>query len=119
KQGQYSPFSVEREVVSVWAGTTGELDDVPVGDILRFEADFLDYIERDRPGIFDAIRETSQLSDDTISALKDAISEFRRGFETSDGQLLVTDDPATPVADSDIAKDDIKKHVAAPEDKEA
>jgi F-type H+-transporting ATPase subunit alpha len=118
KQGQYSPFSVEREVVSVWAGTTGQLDDVPVGDIGRFEADFLDYIDRDRAGIFDAIRETRELSDDTTASLKDAINEFRRGFETSDGQLLVTDDP-TPVADTEIAKDSINKHVTPPEDKEA
>src|SRR5262249_9199633 len=92
KQGQYSPFSVEREVVSVWAGTTGELDDVPVADIARFEAEFLDYIARERAGIFDSIRESSQLSDDTVTALKDAIGEFRRGFETGDGQLLASDD---------------------------
>jgi F-type H+/Na+-transporting ATPase subunit alpha len=115
KQGQYSPFSVEREVVSLWAGTTGQLDDVPVGDIGRFETEFLDYIERDRAGIFDAIRESRDLSEDTTASLKDAINEFRRGFETSDGQLLDTDD-STPVADADIAKDDIKKHVAPPED---
>ena len=120
KQGQYSPFSVEREVVSVWAGTTGQLDDVPVGDIGRFETDFLDYIERDRAGIYDAIRETRELSEDTTASLKDAINEFRRGFETSDGQLLVDRRAADPVADSEIAKDGISKHVTPPaEDKEA
>ncbi len=37
KQGQYSPFPMEEEVVSIWAGTTGHLDDVPVEDIRRFE----------------------------------------------------------------------------------
>jgi F-type H+/Na+-transporting ATPase subunit alpha len=119
KQGQYSPFSVEREVVSVWAGTTGELDDVPVGDISRFESEFLDYIAREHQGIFDAIKESRELSDDTVTSLKDAITEFRREFETGDGQLLVTDEPATPVADSEIAKDGVTKHVAPPEDKEA
>jgi F-type H+/Na+-transporting ATPase subunit alpha len=119
KQGQYSPYPVEREVVSVWAGTTGQLDDVPVGDIGRFETEFLDYIGRERPGVFDAIRESSQLSDDTATALKDAINEFRREFETGDGQLLVTDEPAEPVADSEIAKDTINKHVTPPADQEA
>jgi F-type H+/Na+-transporting ATPase subunit alpha len=119
KQGQYSPYSVEREVVSVWAGTTGQLDDVPVGDIGRFETEFLDYIGRERPGVFDAIRASSQLSDDTATALKDAINEFRREFETGDGQLLVTDEPAEPVADSEIAKDTINKHVTPPADQEA
>ncbi|HXS65977.1 MAG TPA: F0F1 ATP synthase subunit alpha [Streptosporangiaceae bacterium] len=119
KQGQYSPYSVEREVVSVWAGTTGQLDDVPVGDVGRFETEFLGYIARERPGIFDAIRESSQLSDDTATSLKDAINEFRREFETGDGQLLVTDEPADPVADSEIAKDTISKHVTPPADQKA
>ncbi len=119
KQAQYSPFSVEREVASVWAGTTGQLDDVPVGDVSRFEREFLDYIGRERPGIFDTIRESRDLSEDTATALKDAIVEFRRGFETSDGQLLVTDEQVAPAADSEIAKDSITKHVTPPEDKEA
>ncbi|HEY3908030.1 MAG TPA: F0F1 ATP synthase subunit alpha [Streptosporangiaceae bacterium] len=119
KQGQYSPFPVEHEVVSVWAGTTGQLDDVPVGDVARFEREFLDYIDRERAGIFDAIRESRDLSEDTATALKDAIGDFRRGFETGDGELLVTDEPVAPAADSEIAKDGVTKHVAPPEDKEA
>ena len=57
KQGQYSPFPVEREVVSIWAGTTGKLDDVPVGDVRRFETEFLDFIARGDNGIYDAIRD--------------------------------------------------------------
>ena len=47
KQPQFSPFPVERQVVSIWAGTTGNLDDIPVADIHRFEADFLDHLGRD------------------------------------------------------------------------
>src|SRR4051812_5237008 len=46
KQPQYSPFSVEEEVVSVWAGTTGQLDDVPVGDVRRFERELLEWLRR-------------------------------------------------------------------------
>ncbi len=53
KQPQYKPQSMEREVVSVWAGTTGALDEVPVEDIRRFEAEFLDYLERHDAGILD------------------------------------------------------------------
>ena len=82
KQPQYSPFPVEREVVSVWAGTTGQVDDVPVEDISRFEAEFLDHVQRVRPGIYDAIRETGDLSEDTVAALKEMIDEFKRTFET-------------------------------------
>jgi F-type H+-transporting ATPase subunit alpha len=116
KQPQYSPYPVEREVVSVWAGTTGELDDVPIEDIRRFEAEFLDDIGRDHPGIFDTIRETGALSDDTVTALKDAISDFRRGFETSAGHLLVTDDEgAQEVTESEIEQERVIRHVPAPQ----
>jgi F-type H+-transporting ATPase subunit alpha len=109
KQGQYSPYSVERQVVSVWAGTTGQLDDVPVEDIGRFESELLDYIGREHAGILDTIRETGELSDDTVTALKDAVGEFRRGFETSSGELLVRDEPVEPVAEADIVPEGIAR----------
>jgi F-type H+/Na+-transporting ATPase subunit alpha len=96
KQPQYSPFPVEEEVVSIWAGTTGQLDDVPVEDVRRFEGEFLDYLRREHAGILAAIRETKELSDDTVTALKDAIDRFRRTFEVTGGQLLVSDDDQVP-----------------------
>jgi F-type H+/Na+-transporting ATPase subunit alpha len=111
KQPQYSPYPVERQVVSVWAGTTGQLDDVPVEDVRRFESEFLDYIQRDRGGIYDAIRETGELSDDTVTALKDAVDEFRRGFETSSGELLVTDEPVKPVEEAEIEREGVARPV--------
>jgi F-type H+-transporting ATPase subunit alpha len=109
KQGQYSPYSVERQVVSVWAGTTGQLDDVPVEDIGRFESELLDYIGREHAGILDTIRETGDLSDDTVTALKDAVGEFRRGFETSSGELLVRDEPVEPVEEAEIEHEAIAR----------
>jgi len=50
KQPQYQPFPMEEEVVSVWSGTTGKLDDVPLEDIKRFEREFLDFLKRDVQG---------------------------------------------------------------------
>ncbi len=97
KQPQYDPFPVEEEVVSIWAGTNGYLDDVPTEDVSRFESEFLESLKRNNPGILGAIRETKDLSDDTVAALKDAIQQFRRTFEKSNGELLVTDDE-TPEA---------------------
>ena len=117
KQGQYSPYSVEHQVVSVWAGTTGQFDDVPVEDVRRFEAEMLDYIGRERPGIFDAIRESGDLSDDTVTALKDAVDQFRRGFETSAGELLVSDEPPAEVTEADVAQETIVRHAPAAEKK--
>jgi len=102
KQAQYEPQAMEREVVSVWAGTTGRLDDVPVEDIRRFDAEFLDYVERNKAEILDAIRSTSDLSDDTVSVLEATIEEFKRQFSTSSGQLLVNDEPVEAIEDEDI-----------------
>jgi F-type H+/Na+-transporting ATPase subunit alpha len=113
KQGQYSPFPVEREVVSVWAGTTGQLDDVPLADVSRFEIEFLDYIQRERSGIYDTIRETGALSDDTVTALKDAMNDFRRGFETGGGELLVTDDEP-PAGEAEIQQEGVARRKPAP-----
>ncbi|MFI6319911.1 F0F1 ATP synthase subunit alpha [Nonomuraea sp. NPDC050556] len=117
KQPQYSPFSLEREVVSVWAGTTGELDDVPVEDIRRFESEFLDYIQSGHKGVFDTIRETRELTDDTVTALKDAITDFKKGFTTSSGELLVNDEPVAPLEADEVGQEKIRKVVRAAEKK--
>jgi F-type H+/Na+-transporting ATPase subunit alpha len=112
KQPQYAPYPVERQVVSVWAGTNGYLDDVPVDDVSRFEAEFLDDVGRKHPGIYDSIRETGQLSEDTGTALKDAIDQFRRGFEITGGGMLVSDEPAEPL--SEEGSDTVKRYVPPP-----
>ncbi|MEU7894656.1 F0F1 ATP synthase subunit alpha [Nonomuraea sp. NPDC049152] len=117
KQPQYSPFSLEREVVSVWAGTTGELDEVPVEDIRRFEAEFLDYIQSAHKGIFTGISETKDLSDDTVTALKDAITEFKKGFTTSTGELLIKDEPVAPLGADEVGQEKIRKVVRPAEKK--
>jgi F-type H+/Na+-transporting ATPase subunit alpha len=92
KQPQYDPFPVENQVVSIWAGGNGYLDDVPIEDISRFESDFLDFLTRSHAGILQTIRESLDLAEDTVTALKDAIEEFRKGFETSSGELLSAED---------------------------
>ena len=89
KQPQYSPYPVEHEVVSIWAGTTGELDVVPVSDIRRFEREFLDYVGREHKGIYDAILQSGKLEQDTVDALKSAVGTFKQEFQTSDGGTLV------------------------------
>jgi F-type H+/Na+-transporting ATPase subunit alpha len=104
KQPQYAPFPVEEQVVSIWAGGNGYLDDVPVDDIRRFETDLLDYLRRGHGGVLTTIRETRELSDDTISALKDAVEAFRGGFETGDGELLVRDESEEALESEDQEK---------------
>ena len=83
KQGQYSPFSVERQVASIWAGTTGKMDSIPVADIRRFETEFLDFIARERKQIFEVISSTRELTDDTVASLEEAITTFKTQFKSS------------------------------------
>ena len=101
KQGQYAPFPVEDQVASLWAGTGGYMDDVPVEDVRRFEAEFLDYLKRTHSGILTGIRETLDLPEEAITALKDAIEDFRRVFETSSGGLLVGEDEQVEALESE------------------
>ena len=88
KQPQYSPFPVERQVVSIWAGTTGTWTTCRSRTSAGSRRSSWTTCSASTPGICDAIRETGELSDDTATALKDAIEEFRGVFETSGGGLL-------------------------------
>ncbi|MDK8171219.1 F0F1 ATP synthase subunit alpha [Curtobacterium citreum] len=87
KQPQYSPYPVEEQVVSIWAGTNGKLDEVPVSDVLRFESELLEHLRRNSD-VLTTLRETNQLSDDTVAAMDREIDAFKKGFQTSDGKML-------------------------------
>ncbi|WP_026818027.1 F0F1 ATP synthase subunit alpha [Arthrobacter castelli] len=79
KQGQYSPYPVEDQIISMWAGSNGHLDDVPVEDIRRFESEFLDHLKHSS-SLLTTIRETGKLDDDTLAAMTEAVQEFKKGF---------------------------------------
>ena len=80
KQSQSNPYPIEEQVVSIWAGTTGQLDSIKVEDVRRFELDFLDYLRRQNEGVLAGIRETKKFDDDTRSALENAVTEFKKQF---------------------------------------
>ena len=109
KQAQFAPYAVERQVVSIWAGTNGHVDIVPVGDVRRFETEFLDYISRSHQGIYDAIVQTGKLEDGTIEQLKAAVADFSKQFQISDGTPLIKD---MPVAAMDKGAEGQEKIVA-------
>ena len=88
KQPQYSPFPFQKQVVSVWAGTKGKLDDVPVQDVTRFESEYHDYLGNNTK-VLDEIRETGALSEEVESELAKATDAFRDTFVTSSGAQLV------------------------------
>jgi F-type H+-transporting ATPase subunit alpha len=109
KQSQYSPFPVAEEVVSIWLGTSGQLDTVPVGDIHRFESEFLDHLRRDENGILDEIRDTGKLPDETIDRLKGVVKSFKDEFTTSDGSSVVPkDEPVDALDEADEDRESVK-----------
>ncbi len=89
KQGVYSPYPVEEQVVSIFLGTQGHVDKVPVEDVRRFESEFLDYLRHNEKGILDTIRESKKFEEDTESAVVAAVGEFSKRFTTTAGHSLV------------------------------
>jgi F-type H+-transporting ATPase subunit alpha len=83
KQGVNQPMPVERQVVSLYIVTRGHTDDIPVQDVRRFEAEFLSYLDANRPEIFASIRDTKDLTDETDKALVEAVTAFKKSFAVS------------------------------------
>lgn len=88
RQPQYTPYAVEEQVVSIWAGTNGYLDDLEVSDVLRFEAEFIDYL-RHRTSVLSDIAASGKLEDETLDALKAAVGDFKKGFRSEGTSHLV------------------------------
>jgi F-type H+-transporting ATPase subunit alpha len=105
RQPQYSPYPVEEQVVSIWTGINGHLDEVAVSDVLRFERELLDSLKRNTK-ILDTLRETNVLSDETVADLETAVEKFKKEFQTGDGQTL--DGPGSEQFD-EIPLDDINQ----------
>jgi F-type H+/Na+-transporting ATPase subunit alpha len=83
KQDVNQPLPVEKQVVSIYTATKGYLDEIPLTDVLRFEREFLDYLENNSQSILASIRDTKDLTADNENALKEAIEKFRKGFATN------------------------------------
>jgi F-type H+-transporting ATPase subunit alpha len=79
KQPQYAPVSLENQVVSIFAGTNGLIDDVPVPQVREFERQLLEFMGTQHPDILKTIAESKDLTKETEQALRSAIEEFKRG----------------------------------------
>jgi F-type H+-transporting ATPase subunit alpha len=117
KQPQHHPMPVEEQVVAIFLGTKGFLDSVPVEDVGRFEAEFLDHVRASAPEILEEIRESKQLTDDTADKLTDAINQFKKGFAASGGGSVVPDSHVEPMAAEDEGKESVRVRKPAPEKK--
>ncbi|MFI5931498.1 F0F1 ATP synthase subunit alpha [Actinoplanes sp. NPDC051494] len=110
KQPQYSPLSSGEQIIVIWAGTTGQLDDVEVGDVKRFEGEFLDWFKRNRSDAFTTIAAGGKLSDETVDLLKKAVVEFKQGF-TPGASGEINETPAEPLADGAQARETVTREV--------
>jgi F-type H+-transporting ATPase subunit alpha len=105
RQPQYSPYPVEDQVVAIWAGTNGKLDEVPVEDILRFERELLDYLGRNTD-VLSTLRETNVLSNEIVESLGANIDKFKLEFQTGAGKPLLS---VGSERFDELAKDDVNQ----------
>ncbi|MEE3128834.1 MAG: F0F1 ATP synthase subunit alpha [Actinomycetota bacterium] len=108
KQPAYSPYPLEEMTVSLWLGTTGRLDRVPVEDVIRFEHEFIDFLKRSHEGILAGIRETTKFEDE--DALAAAYDSFTDQFETSEGGSIKPGrEEAEAMEDDELGQEQIVK----------
>jgi len=81
-QPQYAPWPMEEQVVAIYAGIHGFLDDIPVQDVPRFQDELREYL-RTEGGVYDEIAETGDLPDELAEKLSAAIEKFKQGFNSS------------------------------------
>ena len=80
KQGQYAPLTVEEQVVSIFAGVRGYLDEIAVNDVTRFEQGLLSEVRASGSSILASIRDEQELSDDTDKALTEFVDAYAKKF---------------------------------------
>jgi F-type H+-transporting ATPase subunit alpha len=98
KQPQYQPMPVEKQVLIIWAATSGYLDDVPVDQSRRFETELTNFIENSHPGLLTALREKKSLTDEIKADLKTAITDFKQTWSSTPPALRGATAPATTAA---------------------
>ena len=113
KQPAASPFPVEREIVSIWAGTTGKLDDIEVRDVRTFEEELHNHIAHSVPHIFSTIADTGKLDDDTISSLERVVDEVKKQFSLI-GKPGESRAASAPTADGGTADDESAAETLSP-----
>ncbi|MCX8083423.1 MAG: F0F1 ATP synthase subunit alpha [Calditerrivibrio sp.] len=80
KQGQYEPVPVEEQVIAIFCGVNGYLDDIPTKSVRKFESEFINYVKINKPEILNEIVEKKALSDELIDKIKATVVEFKKQF---------------------------------------
>jgi F-type H+-transporting ATPase subunit alpha len=80
KQGRYTPMPVAEQVIAIYAGNKGYLDDLPIGDVVRFRSELLDSVRANNADVITAINTEKKLTDEIEAKLNEAISSFKKAF---------------------------------------
>jgi F-type H+/Na+-transporting ATPase subunit alpha len=117
KQPQFRPMPVEEQVVSIFLGTQGHLDSVPVEDVGRFETELVDHVRASEGDLLKEIRESGKLTDELSDKLTDVINQFKKGFAATGGGSVVPDEHVDAMAEEDLEKESVKVRKPAPKKK--
>ena len=118
KQPQYQPMPVEEQVVSIFLGTGGHLDSVPVEDVRRFEAELLDHMRASEEKILAGIRDSQKLSEEAENQLTEVIKHFKKGFAASDGGSVVPDEHVEAMDVEELEMESVKVKKPPPPERE-
>lgn len=117
KQPQYQPMPVEEQVVSIFLGTGGHLDSVPVEDVRRFETELLDHMRASEEKFLAGVRDSGKLSEEGESQLTEIINNFKKGFAATGGGSVVPDEHVEPLDEEDLEKESVQVKKEKPKDK--
>ncbi|OBI88158.1 F0F1 ATP synthase subunit alpha [Mycobacterium asiaticum] len=118
KQPQFQPMPVEEQVVSIFLGTGGHLDSVPVEDVKRFESELLDHMKASEEGFLEQVRKSKKLGEEDEEKLTDIINHFKKGFSASDGESVVRDEHVEPLDEDEVGKESVQVKKEKPKDQE-
>jgi F-type H+-transporting ATPase subunit alpha len=108
KQDQYSPFSVEDQIVSIYLCGEGHYDSVPVDDVRNFETQLLSHLHHNAKGVYDSIAGGKALADDQAEALVAETNKFKNGYLTHDGRRVVNEAEAEAMDADNVENEEIK-----------
>ncbi|OBJ09303.1 F0F1 ATP synthase subunit alpha [Mycobacterium sp. 1165196.3] len=117
KQPQYQPMPVEEQVVSIFLGTGGHLDSVPVEDVRRFETELLDHMRASEEKFLAGVRDSGKLSEEGENQLTEIINNFKKGFAATGGGSVVPDEHVEPLDEEDLEKESVQVKKEKPKDK--
>jgi F-type H+-transporting ATPase subunit alpha len=119
KQGQYQPVPVEKQVIVIWAGGNGYLDDIPVEDVRRFEAELLDFMDASHPDVGEHIRTRAPSPTRSRTGSRTPWRSSRAASGRRASARPPREKDADPMAEGEEGQDSVKRYRRSPEEFEA